>query len=117
MVATATKSRHLGLLCELDISGCLLACTVIFILVSLLHYILYKTGGEAREGDKSYGYRRVHTRRIASVGDSNLLQYSSAHIRARNQKFRSIYYSVSVTAHEGRSLSGTGAGTPMSTVL
>ena len=29
MVAIATKSRHLALLCELDISDCLLACTVI----------------------------------------------------------------------------------------
>jgi hypothetical protein len=43
MVAIATKSRHLALLCELDISDCLLACTVIFIPVSLLHYSTFYT--------------------------------------------------------------------------
>jgi hypothetical protein len=43
MVAIVTKSRHLGLLCDLDISDCLLACTVIFIRVSLLHDILLYT--------------------------------------------------------------------------
>jgi hypothetical protein len=47
MMAIATKSRRLALLCELDISDCLLACTVIFIPVSLLDFILYETGGEA----------------------------------------------------------------------
>lgn len=46
MVVIATKSRRLALLCELDISACLLACTVAIIPVSLLHFILYKTGGE-----------------------------------------------------------------------
>jgi hypothetical protein len=46
MVAIATKSRHLALLYELDITDCLLACTVVFIPVSLLHYILYENGGE-----------------------------------------------------------------------
>ena len=47
MVGIATKSRRLALLCELDISDCLLACRVIFIPVSLLDFILYETGGEA----------------------------------------------------------------------
>ena len=46
MVVIATKSRRLALLCELDISDCPLACTVIFIPVSLLEFILYEPGGE-----------------------------------------------------------------------
>jgi hypothetical protein len=44
MVAIATKSRRLALLCELDISDCLLACTVIFIPVSLLYLVYTKPG-------------------------------------------------------------------------
>lgn len=46
MGVTAKKSRRSALLCELDIFYCLLACTVIIISVSLLHFILYETGGE-----------------------------------------------------------------------
>ena len=44
MVAIATKSRRLALPCELNIFDCLLARTVIYIPVSLLHFILYETG-------------------------------------------------------------------------
>jgi hypothetical protein len=66
MVAIATKSRRLALLCELDISDCLLACTVIFIPVSLLHFILYEIGGEGNNGVTGAG---KHTTSIEHVRD------------------------------------------------